>query len=149
MFHAEMFHAVLQRSAYAMVPGRRFARRYKIGDIADHKNIPGLTAQQQCRINAGIAAGHDQNLGVLPLAQIGKQPVFTTKIRLLKMSEPGQKTDDVLHDKASRLTRLNADAGYTPDPLTRVPPVLRSCVIKNASVNRSQPPPYASASFTK
>jgi hypothetical protein len=59
-----------QRRRHAVMARRGFIGRHHRGDIAHHENLARVDVEDLRRIDPAVAAGDDQHLGALSLAQL-------------------------------------------------------------------------------
>jgi hypothetical protein len=71
--------------------------RNKIGHIAYDKEIAGLGAGEQCRVDAGIAAGNHQSAGLLVLAKSREETTLVLKVLGLEALKAGNERGDIFH----------------------------------------------------
>ena len=63
----------------------RTVRRHDAASVAKDEQVARLRAGQQVRVNAGVRAGDEQRVGVLPLRQRLKQPLQRTEVLILEL----------------------------------------------------------------
>ncbi len=86
--HFQSHDRIFQRGTGAVKSAIFFHRRHQIGNVADHKNLTGLGAENKCRIDAGIRTRNHHGAWTLtvfyklriPMVISSMNPVFKTII---------------------------------------------------------------------
>ena len=94
VFDVEPAHGELdgRRGAVMARVGRELRRRHHGGDVAHREDVAGLGLGQDARVDAGVGAAHDQDLGRLALGrELLEQVEMVVVVAQAEVREPLEK----------------------------------------------------------